>query len=145
MEVNYFGLLRLAQAFGPAMRARAADGTAERDRVGESALDLRALGTSRRTAPSRRRRPRRFALSQNLRAEMRHAGIRVVNVFPGPIDDEWNQLVPPPKLAPPALAKAIVAALRDGVEDVYPGDVAQDIVTRFRESPKVLERELWDQ
>ena len=37
------------------------------------------------------------------------------------------------------------AALRDGVEDIYPGDVAQDIVTRFRESQKVLERELWDQ
>ena len=27
MEVNYLGLLRLAQAFGPAMRARAAEGT----------------------------------------------------------------------------------------------------------------------
>ena len=32
-----------------------------------------------------------------------------------------------------------------GVEDVYPGDVAQDIIVRFRESQKVLERELWDQ
>ena len=86
-----------------------------------------------------------LALSQNLRAEMRHAGIRVVNVFPGPIDDEWNQLVPPPKLGASALANAIVRALRDGVEDVYPGDVAQDVMTRFRESQKVLERELWDQ
>jgi len=86
-----------------------------------------------------------FALSQTLRSDMRHAGIRVVNVFPGPIDDEWNQLVPPPKLGAAALAKAIVAALHDGVEDVYPGDVAQDVMTRFRESQKVLERELWDQ
>jgi hypothetical protein len=38
-----------------------------------------------------------------------------------------------------------VAALRAGIEDVYPGDVAQDIVRRFRESQKVLERELWGQ
>ena len=37
------------------------------------------------------------------------------------------------------------AALRDGLEDIYPGDVAQDIITRFRESQKALERELWDQ
>ena len=67
---------------------------------------------------------------------MRQAGIRVVNVFPGPIDDEWNQLVPPPKLAPAALAKAIVTALRDGVEDIYPGDVAQDIVDALPRKPE---------
>ena len=48
-------------------------------------------------------------------------------------------------VAPAALAKAIVRALRDGVEDLYPGDVAQDVITRWRESAKVLEREMWDQ
>ena len=73
---------------------------------------------------------------------MRPAGIRVINVFPGPIDDEWNQLMPPPKVAPAALATAIVKALRDGVEDVYPGDVAQEWLARWRDNPKVLEREL---
>jgi hypothetical protein len=38
--------------------------------------------------------------------------------------------MPPPKLAPAALANAIVNALRDGVEDVYPGDVAQEWLAR---------------
>ena len=42
----------------------------------------------------------------------------------------------------PAVASAIVKALRDGVEDVYPGDVAQEWFERWRENPKVLEREL---
>ena len=37
---------------------------------------------------------------------------------------------------------AIVKALRDGVEDVYPGDVAQEWLERWRDNPKVLEREL---
>jgi hypothetical protein len=73
---------------------------------------------------------------------MRPAGLRVINVFPGPLEDEWNQLLPPPKLAPEAVARAVVAALKDGVEDVYPGDVAQEWLVRWRESPKVLEREL---
>ncbi|WP_295541475.1 SDR family NAD(P)-dependent oxidoreductase, partial [uncultured Pseudacidovorax sp.] len=82
------------------------------------------------------------SLAQCLRAEMRPAGIRVINVFPGPIDDEWNQHMPPPKLGPDALASAIVKALRDGVEDVYPGDVAQEWLQRWRDNPKVLEREL---
>ena len=49
-----------------------------------------------------------------------------------------------PKLAPVALAAAIVRGLRDGVEDIYPGDVAQDFWRRWRDSAKVLERELAD-
>jgi hypothetical protein len=73
---------------------------------------------------------------------MQPAGLRVVNVFPGPIDDEWNQELPPPKITPDALAKAVVKALQDGVEDVYPGDVAQEWLARWRDDPKVLEREL---
>ena len=144
MEVNYLGLMRLAQAFGPAMRARAAEGTAPAT-AWVNLLSIYALSALPSQGTFSASKAAAFALSQNLRAEMRHAGIRVVNVFPGPIDDEWNQLVPPPKLGAAPLAKAIVKALRDGVEDVYPGDVAQDIVARFRESQKVLERELWDQ
>jgi NAD(P)-dependent dehydrogenase (short-subunit alcohol dehydrogenase family)/uncharacterized OB-fold protein len=143
MEVNYLGLMRLAQSFGPAMRARAAEDTGATAWV--NLLSIYALSALPSHGTFSASKAAALSLSQNLRAEMRHSGIRVVNVFPGPIDDEWNQLVPPPKLAPAALAKAIVTALRDGVEDVYPGDVAQDIVMRFRESQKVLERELWDQ
>jgi NAD(P)-dependent dehydrogenase (short-subunit alcohol dehydrogenase family)/uncharacterized OB-fold protein len=144
MEVNYLGLLRLAQAFGPAMRARAAEGTVPAT-AWVNLLSIYALSALPSHGTFSASKAAAFALSQNLRAEMHQAGIRVMNVFPGPIDDEWNQLVPPPKLGAPALATAIVRALRDGVEDLYPGDIAQDIVARFRESQKVLERELWDQ
>ena len=45
-------------------------------------------------------------------------------------------------MTPEALASAIVRALKEGVEDVYPGDVAQEWVERWRDNPKVLEREL---
>jgi NAD(P)-dependent dehydrogenase (short-subunit alcohol dehydrogenase family)/uncharacterized OB-fold protein len=144
IDVNYLGALRLAQAFGPAMRARAAEGTIPAT-AWVNLLSIYCLSALPSHGTFSASKAAAFALSQNLRAEMRHAGIRVVNVFPGPIDDEWNQLVPPPKLGAAALAKAIVSALRDGVEDIYPGDVAQDIVTRWRESQKVLEREMWDQ
>jgi NAD(P)-dependent dehydrogenase (short-subunit alcohol dehydrogenase family)/uncharacterized OB-fold protein len=143
MEINYLGLLRLAQAFGPAMRARAAEGTVPAT-AWVNLLSIYALSALPSQGTFSASKAAAFALSQTLRAEMQHAGIRVINVFPGPIDDDWNQLVPPPKIAPAALAKAIVGALKGGIEDIYPGDVAQDIVTRWRESAKVLERELAD-
>jgi NAD(P)-dependent dehydrogenase (short-subunit alcohol dehydrogenase family)/uncharacterized OB-fold protein len=141
MDINYFGLLRLAQEFGPALRGRAADGT-----IGATAwvnlLSIYALANFPPHGTYSASKAAAHSLSQCLRAEMRPAGIRVVHVFPGPIDDEWNQNLPPPKLTPEAVANAILKALRDGIEDVYPGDVAQEWLERWRENPKVLEREL---
>jgi NAD(P)-dependent dehydrogenase (short-subunit alcohol dehydrogenase family)/uncharacterized OB-fold protein len=144
MEINYLGLMRLAQSFGPAMRARAAEGTVPAT-AWVNILSIYALSTLPSQGTFSASKAAALSLSQTLRAEMRAAGIRVVNAFPGPVDDEWNQLVPPPKVAPAALAKAVVKALQDGVEDIYPGDVAQDLFSKYRESAKVLEREMWDQ
>ncbi len=66
----------------------------------------------------------------------------MINLFPGPIDDEWNQLILPPKLAPAAVAKLFSRRSEGSVEDVYPGDVAQEWLARWLDSPKTLEREL---
>jgi NAD(P)-dependent dehydrogenase (short-subunit alcohol dehydrogenase family)/uncharacterized OB-fold protein len=141
MDVNYFGLLRLAQEFGPALRARGADGQANAV-AWVNLLSIFALTNFPPHGTFSASKAAAYSLSQCLRAEMLPAGIRVVNLFPGPIDDEWNQLILPPKLAPAALAAALVKALKDGVEDVYPGDIAQDWLARWRDNPKVLEREL---
>jgi NAD(P)-dependent dehydrogenase (short-subunit alcohol dehydrogenase family) len=141
MDINYFGALRLAQAFGGALKSRAADGVTSATAY-VNLLSVYALSNFPPHGTYSASMAAAYSLAQCLRAEMREAGIRVVNVFAGPIDDEWNQSLPPPKLAPAALANAIVKALRDGVEDVYPGDVAQEWLERWRDNPKVLEREL---
>lgn len=141
MDINYFGLLRLAQAFGGALKARAADGTTHAT-AWVNLLSVFALSNFPAHGTYSASKAAALSLAQCLRAEMRPAGIRVVNLFPGPIDEDWNQALPPPKLAPEALARAMVQALRDGVEDVYPGDIAQDWLARWRDDPKVLEREL---
>jgi NAD(P)-dependent dehydrogenase (short-subunit alcohol dehydrogenase family)/uncharacterized OB-fold protein len=141
IEANYLGLLRLAQEFGPVMRLRGADGQSSAV-AWVNLLSIFALSNYPPHGTYSASKAAALSLAQCLRAEMRPAGLRVINVFPGPIEDEWNQLLPPPKLAPEAVARAVVAALKDGVEDVYPGDVAQEWLARWRESPKVLEREL---
>jgi len=141
MDVNYFGLLRLAQHFGGVMRARGADGQASAV-AWVNLLSIYALANFPPHGTFSASKAAAHSLAQCLRAEMRPAGVRVLNVFPGPIDDEWNQLIQPPKIAPANLARAIVAALRDGVEDAYPGDVAQEWLERWRDNPKALEKEL---
>jgi NAD(P)-dependent dehydrogenase (short-subunit alcohol dehydrogenase family)/uncharacterized OB-fold protein len=141
MDVNYLGLLRLAQEFGPVMRGRGADG-ANGAVAWVNLLSIFALSNFPPHGTFSASKAAALSLAQCLRAEMAPAGIRVINVFPGPIDDEWNQLILPPKLAPAALASVVVAALSGSVEDVYPGDIAQDWLARWRDNPKTLEREL---
>jgi NAD(P)-dependent dehydrogenase (short-subunit alcohol dehydrogenase family) len=141
MEVNYFGLLRLAQEFAPALKARAADGPANAV-AWVNLLSIFALSNYPPHGTYSASKAAALSLSQALRAELRTAGVRVINLFPGPIDDEWDQLELPPKLSPTAVASALVEALKGSSEDVYPGDVAQDWLARHLENPKALEREL---
>jgi NAD(P)-dependent dehydrogenase (short-subunit alcohol dehydrogenase family)/uncharacterized OB-fold protein len=140
MDVNYFGLLRLSQAFAPVLKARAADEPANAI-AWVNVLSIFALANYPPHGTYSASKAAAFSLSQALRAELRPAGVRVINLFPGPIDDDWDQLEMPPKLSPAALATAVVQALKGSVEDVYPGDVAQDWVARHLDNPKALERE----
>ena len=142
--INYFGLLRLAQEFAPALKARAADGAANAI-AWVNVLSIFALSNYPPHGTYSASKAAAFSLSQALRAELRPAGVRVINLFPGPIDDEWDQLELPPKLSPAAVAAAVVEALKGSVEDVYPGDVAQDWLARHLDNPKALERELGEE
>lgn len=142
METNYFGLLRLAQAFGPALKARAADGDANAV-AWVNILSVFALVGLPSQGTFSASKAAALSLSQSLRADlMSTGGIRVVQVFPGPIDHEWNAELPPPKVSPAQLATEVVKALFEGIEDVYPGDVAQEWLQRWRDNPKALEREV---
>ncbi|MDB6011020.1 MAG: short-chain dehydrogenase [Gammaproteobacteria bacterium] len=141
MDVNYFGLLRLAQELGAAMRSRAAN-SASGVLAWVNLLSIYALTSLPGHDTFCASKAAAYSLSQCLRAELQPVGIRVVNVFPGPVDAGWSQGLSLPRISPDALARAIVKALQDGVEDVYPGDVAAEWLARWRDNPKVLEREL---
>jgi NAD(P)-dependent dehydrogenase (short-subunit alcohol dehydrogenase family)/uncharacterized OB-fold protein len=141
MEVNYFGLLRLAQAFAPALKSRAADGQATAS-AWVNILSIYALSNHGPHGTFSASKAAALSLTQAMRADLQAAGIRVVNVFPGPIDEDWNQMTLPPKLSPEGLAASVVDALKRGLEDVYPGDVAKDWLARYEDNPKILEREL---
>jgi NAD(P)-dependent dehydrogenase (short-subunit alcohol dehydrogenase family)/uncharacterized OB-fold protein len=141
MDVRYFGMLRLAQHFGPPMRARGADGT-NAAAAFVNLLSVHALMNWPLYGAFCAAEAACLSAAQALRAELRGGGVKVLNMFAGPLDTEWFQSVPPPKLSPATLASATADALRAGVEDAYVGDVAQDIRARLEVQPKALEREL---
>ena len=139
--MNYFGLLRLAQEFAPALKSRAADG-ATRAIAWVNVLSIFALsnypphgtysaskaaafslvaGVARRTASGRSTRDQ--SVSRADRRRMGPTGA-AAEAFAGRGGD------------------AIVEALKGSVEDVYPGDVAKDWLARHLDNPKALEHEL---
>src|SRR5262245_10854974 len=118
MDIRYFGLMRLAQAFGPVMRARGSDG-ANSAAAFVNLLSVHALMNWPTYGADSATEAACLSAAQCLRAELRPGGIKVLNVFFGPLETEWFQAVPPPKLAPAALAKAVIGALKTGQEDVF--------------------------
>ncbi len=139
MAIHYHGLLRLAGHFGPVMRARGADG-AHGAAAWVNVLSAYAWVNNPALGTYSASQAAALSLSQCLRAELAEGGVRVVNAFLGPIEDEWHQLAPPPKLDPAAAARRIVAGLSRGVEDLPIGAVAEEILARWAENPKEIER-----
>lgn len=141
LEAGYLGLLRLAQAFGPVLRFRGADG------VNSACAWVNVFSVYAKMAwPAfgawSAAQAAMLNASLSLRAELRAGGVRVVHIFSGPTEDDWFQPLPPPKVGHGQIASAVVDALRRGLEEVYVGDIAQDVRDRLELNPKALEREL---
>ncbi len=143
MDVHYFGLLNLVRHFGRALSERARRvGTlapAWVNILSVSAFSDRHADCGTRGASMAAAR----SLSESLRGQLRESGVRLVNVYPGPLDEAHSQGDPVPKLSASTFANAIVAALRAGVEEVFPGEVAQEWLEanqgRARIRPRVNE------
>ena len=80
MDINYFGLLRLAQEFGPALKGRSADGTTHAA-AWVNLLSVYALSNYPPHGTFSASKAAAYSLAQCLRAEMRTSGIRVINVI----------------------------------------------------------------
>ena len=141
IDTAYLGFLRLAQAFGPVMKFRGADGV-NNACAWVNILSVYAHMPWPAYGAYSASQAALLNASLSLRAELRAGGVRVVHLFTGPTEDDWFQPLPPPKVSYPQIAKAVVESLKKGLEDVYVGDIAQDFKARWDANPKALEREI---
>lgn len=134
MEVNYFGLLNLAAAFAPAMQARGSGQFVHLlTLLSHVSLPLMAGYCASKAAA--------HSLTQALRAELGRSGVQVLGVYPAVVDTTMSRDIPGPKLAPAELAQAIVQAIQDGAEDLYPGP-AEGAYRQNLADPKAAERRM---
>jgi NAD(P)-dependent dehydrogenase (short-subunit alcohol dehydrogenase family)/uncharacterized OB-fold protein len=139
-EVVHLGLVRLARSFGPALMARGADG--DHGAVAwVNVLSAFALMGSAPYGAYSAVQAAALSAARSLRSELRLGGIRLINLFTGPTDTEWFEELPPPKVAPDQIGKAVVTALQRGLEEIAVGDIANDLLERLLDNTKAAERE----
>lgn len=132
MAVNYFGLLDMLQVFSAPMKARGS-GTIV------NMLTVLARVSHPMMASYCASKAAALAITQAARAELAPHGVRVCAVLPPAVDTGMSSHLPPPKLAPEALARALVDAILDGTEDLYPG-AAAGLGEALQKDPKSVER-----
>jgi len=134
METNYFGPLRLCRAFAPVLR-RNGGGTIVNMLSILAHMNLPMMGSLCASKAAA------LSLTQALRAELKSQGTRVVGVLPGAVDTDMTRGLTIPKLAPEAVAAAIVDGLRRGLEEIYPGDMAAGVAFGLALDPKEVEKQ----
>lgn len=135
IRVNYLGTLALIRAVAPHLKRRNAGVIVNLITV-LAHVNLPLMGSYCASKAAL------LSLTQGVRAELMPWGVRVVGIFPGAVDTRMSADFPPPKLAPAAVGRAVVEAIAEGVEDAYPGEMAQELRRKWLEEPKAVEREL---
>jgi NAD(P)-dependent dehydrogenase (short-subunit alcohol dehydrogenase family) len=132
IETNYFGTLAMCRAFAPILKANGG-GTIVNMLSILARVNLPLMGSLCASKAAA------FSMTQGVRAELRAQGTRVIGVMPGAVETRMTEMLPPPKMNPADVVKAALQAVEDGVEDVYPGDMAQGVAAGLVKDPKGVE------
>lgn len=135
MDVNYFAPMRMVRAFAPVLRKNG----------GGAVVNIASIASivSFPIAPTySASKAAAHSLTQAQRRELAAQGTRVIGVYPGPIDTEMADEVELPKAPPSIVADAVVAALRDGSEDVFPDPMAVELQRGVQADSKAVERQM---
>lgn len=126
--------LELAERFAPIL--------ADRKGVWVSVLSFAALSAY----PDHPRHSAKMAVAQalaiSLRKQLLNQGARLVAAYPAKLDIEEHQSIGGGTLSWPSLASALVSALQNGHEDVYPDPQSRLWLERLTHDRKALEREM---
>ena len=132
-ETNALGTLRVTQAFAPGLAARDGGTVVNVVSVAAFANFPALLGYAASKAAQ-------HSITQGMRAMLAGQGIRVVGVYPGPVDTDMAEKIPIEKVSAASVATAILDGLEAGEEDILPDPYAVDEGAVYAASPKTLER-----
>lgn len=122
LDVNLFGLMRVARAFAPVLKANGGGAFVQLNSVGslKTVPNIATYCTSKAAC---------YAITQALREALVEQGTHVVSVHAGPINTEmlndtgYGEIAEPPSL----VANGIIEALKKGEFHVFPDSLARQV------------------
>jgi NAD(P)-dependent dehydrogenase (short-subunit alcohol dehydrogenase family) len=132
---NFYGTLAMTRAFTPILAGNGG-GTIV------NMLTIAALAPIPGMSAYNASKAAAWSMTQSLRATLASKGIKVMGVFPGPVDTQMLAGIPIPKAAPSDVAEAIVAGIASDVEDVFPDDTSSAIYSQWTRDHKSIERQM---
>lgn len=122
LDMNVFGLIRIAQAFAPVLKANGGGALVQLNSV----ASLKSFANAATYAASK---AASYSITQALREKLAEQGTAVVSVHPGPIATDMAQQAGMGDIAePPSLVgEGIVSALKEGSFHLFPDTIAKQM------------------
>lgn len=128
MDVNVYGLIRMAQAFAPILKANGGGVLVQLNSIAsmKSFADFSTYCASKAAS---------YSITQALRDVLKEQGTQVLSVHPGPIDTDMatnaglSEIAEPTALVP----QAIIAALAANDFHAFPDTLAKQIGTAYHD------------
>jgi NAD(P)-dependent dehydrogenase (short-subunit alcohol dehydrogenase family) len=122
LEINTFGLMRMAQAFSPVLKKNGGGALVQLNSVA-SMKSFSGFSTYCASKAAS------YSITQSLRDVLKEQGTTVISVHPGPIATEMATSAGLDEIAEPAtlVADAIILALKEEQFHVFPDTMAQQI------------------
>jgi len=134
METNYFGPLNLIRAFAPVLAANGGGAIVNLGSIA-SHVNFPAVGSYSASKAAV------HSLTQGARAELAAQATVVVGVYPGPVDTDMGADFPMDKTDANVVARAILAGLEAGEEDVFPDPMSAEMHAGLLDNPKAVEKQ----
>ena len=133
-ETNFYGKLVLARAFAPVIEKNGGGAIV-------NMLTLVALASMPGLGVYNASKAAAWSMTQSLRANLAGKGIAVHGVFPGAVDTDMIAAVEMPKTSAADVARAIVAGIDAGEEDIFPDPMSSQMYAAWKSDHKAVEKQ----
>jgi NAD(P)-dependent dehydrogenase (short-subunit alcohol dehydrogenase family) len=134
LDVNYFGLIGMTQAFVPVLERNGGG-------VVVNMLSVVSFASMPGIAGYNASKAAAWSMTQAFRAQLAARNIHVIGVFPGPIDTDMAKEIPMDKTPPIDVANEVIQGIANGAEDIFPDPMSKKVYAAWSVDHKAVEKQ----
>jgi NAD(P)-dependent dehydrogenase (short-subunit alcohol dehydrogenase family) len=134
LDINYFGTIRVTRAFAPVIEKNGGG-------VVANLLSVLSLASMPGVAGYNASKAALWSATQSMRADLARRNVRVVAVFPGPIDTDMAKEFPLAKTPAITVANEVLNGIAAGSEDIFPDPMSKQVYAAWSKDHKAVEKQ----